>query len=117
MADRKAFADGFKRMLHGKQEAGFNQVLDLLADGKVARWSLITICLLYFRPLTEVFVKPNTTKRIIQKLELDHLIYHPRPSWGFYEAYRDTINEMKTRVHSSLSPNNAAFTGFLMMSL
>jgi hypothetical protein len=62
-------------------------------------------------------VKPTTAKGIIRKLELDHLIYNPRPSWAFYEAYRETINEMKTRVHPSLSPNNAAFTGFLMMSL
>jgi len=115
--DRKALAGGFKRMLHGKQESGFNQVLDLLVDGRVARWSLITICLVYFRPQTEVFVKPTTAKGIIRKLELQHLIYNPRPSWAFYEAFRDTINEMKTRVHPSLSPNNAAFTGFLMMSL
>lgn len=115
--DRSALAKGLKKLLHGKQEAGFNDMLDLMADGKVARWSLITIALLYFNLQAEVFVKPTTTKRIIEQLELDHLIYRPRPSWSFYESYRTTIIEMKSMVDPSLSPNNAAFTGFLMMAL
>ncbi|MEO2177519.1 MAG: hypothetical protein ABGY96_25975 [bacterium] len=117
MAEREALSKGFKKMLHGKQERGFNEVLDLFTDGRVAKWSLITIFLVYFRPMTEVFVKPTTAKGIIQKLELDHLVYKPRPSWEFYEAFRTAINDMKAQVDPSLSPNNAAFTGFLMMSL
>lgn len=115
--DRSALVRGYKKMFYGNQEAGFNEVLDILTDWKVARWSLMTISLLYFRSETEVFVKPTTTKGIIRHLELDHLVYKPRPSWAFYEAYRETITELKSKVDPSLSPNNAAFTGFLMMSL
>jgi hypothetical protein len=115
--DRKALTSAYKTLLHSnRQEAGFNEVLDILADGKLAKWSLMTILLLYKDPQKEVFVKPTTTKKVIEHLELSHLEYRPRPSWAFYDAYRNTINEMKTRVDSSLSPNNAAFTGFLMMS-
>ena len=62
-------------------------------------------------------MKPNTTKRVIRYLELDDLVYKPRPSWEFYARYRDTINEMKSMVNPSLSANNAAFTGFLMVTI
>lgn len=114
--DRTLLAAGFKRMLHGKQEQGFNDVLDILSEGKLAKWSLLTICLLYYRPHREVFVKPTTTKNVIRQFELDGLVYNPRPSWAFYAGYRDAIETMKSHVDPSLSPNNAAFTGFLMMS-
>lgn len=35
----------------------------------------------------------------------------------FYEGYRDLILDMKSKVDPSLAPSNAAFSGFLMMSL
>lgn len=41
----------------------------------------------------------------------------PAPTWKFYDTFRDIVNEMKLRVDPGLSPGNAAFTGFLMMSL
>ena len=63
-----------------------------------------------------MFVKPTTTKGVIKTFELDDLVYHPRPTYDFYVRYRDAIDEMKSHVDASLSPNNAAFTGFLMMT-
>lgn len=114
--DRAYLASGFKRLLHGQQERGFNEVLDVMSEGKLAKWSLMTICLLYLRPQEEVFVKPTTTKNVIRQFELEDLTYRPRPSWAFYASYRDAISEMKRCVSPSLSPNNAAFTGFLMMT-
>jgi hypothetical protein len=116
-SDRAHLAHGFRDLLHGEQEKGFDAVLDVLVEGKLAKWSLMTICLLYLRPEQEVFVKPTTTKRIIGYLELDDLTYQPRPSWDFYQRYRSTINHMKTLVDPALGTNNAAFTGFLMMTL
>ena len=115
--DRAFLQEGFRKLLHGNQEKGFNEVLDVLTEGKLAKWSLMTICLLYLRPETEVFVKPTTTKRVVSYLELDELVYRPRPSWAFYERYRALINDIKQRLDPSLSPNNAAFTGFLMVTL
>lgn len=110
-------ANGLKQMLHGDQEQGFNMMLDVLADGKLAKWSLMTVLPVYFSPNTEVFVKPTTTKGVIQKYELASLVYKPRPSWEFYREYRSIIGQMKSSVDPRLSPNNAAFTGFLWMSM
>jgi hypothetical protein len=114
--DRTILAAGFKRLLHGNQEQGFNEILDVLSDGKLAKWSLMTICLHHYRPHKEVFVKPTTTKNVIRQFELEDLVYKPRPSWPFYAGYRSAIEKMKAAVSPTLSPNNAAFTGFLMMT-
>lgn len=65
----------------------------------------------------EVFVKPTTAKGIISFLEADTLHYDPTPSWEFYRGFRSLIADIKREVVPSLAPNNAALTGFLMMSL
>lgn len=114
--DREFLAGAFKRMLHGSPRKGFEDIVDVLGDAKLAKWSLLTICLFYYRPEKEVFVKPTTTKNAIRQFDLEGLVYKPRPSWEFYQAYRTAITEMKSKVNPSLSPNNAAFTGFLMMA-
>lgn len=114
--DRAFLADGFEQLLHRDQAAGFEQVADVLREGRLAKWSLMTVCPFYLRPQSEVFVKPTTTKNVIRQFELEGLVYRPQPTWTFYEAYRDVIDTMKSRVSPSLSPNNAAFTGFLMMT-
>ena len=115
--EREALAMGFQLLLHGKQQRGFEIVIDILARGKLAKWSLITICPNYMKPLDEVFVKPTTAKNVIKYLELENLDYKPRPSWAFYEEFRRQILAMKEKVDPSISPSNAAFTGVLMMSL
>lgn len=114
--DRALLAGAFQRLLHGKQEKGFTDLVDLLGESGLAKWSLTTICLYQYRPETEVFVKPTTTKNVIRQFELEGLEYKPRPSWPFYRDYREAIAEMKAAVSPALSPSNAAFTGFLMMS-
>ena len=116
-AESEALSSGFSNMLHGEQQMGFETVLSILQSRKLAKWSLLTILPVYFHPHDEVFVKPTTAKGVIEYFELSDLPYKPQPSWGFYEAYRRQILDMKSRVSSSLSPNNAAFTGFLMLSL
>ncbi|NJN52205.1 MAG: hypothetical protein HC809_10985, partial [Gammaproteobacteria bacterium] len=95
---------------------GFSDIVDLLGDAKLAKWSLLTICLYQYRPTKDVFVKPTTTKNVIRQFELEGLVYNARPSWAFYERYREEIARMKKAVSPKLSPNNAAFTGFLMMT-
>ncbi|NQV41645.1 MAG: hypothetical protein HQ506_04745 [Candidatus Marinimicrobia bacterium] len=110
-------ANGLKEMLHGNQEQGFNMMLDVLISGKMAKWSVISVLPVYHKPYDEVFVKPTTAKGVIQQFELDSLVYKPRPSWEFYHEFRSIINVMKSKVDERLAPNNAAFTGFLMMSM
>jgi hypothetical protein len=112
--EKDIIAKGLKDLLHGNEKRGFETILAELASRKMAKWTLMTVIQNYYRPDEEVFIKPTTTKDIINNLELD-LIYKPKPSWEFYEAYRDIINKMKKRVAKSLSPSNAAFCGFLMM--
>ena len=104
--DRTLLAGGFRNLLHGDQPQGFADIVAALSDGRLAKWSLLTICPFYYRPSEEVFVKPTTTKNAIRQFELEGLTYRPRPSWEFYAAYRDAIDAMKARVHPSLAPNN-----------
>ena len=114
--ERVELAEAFRKLYHGGQATGFREVVEILARRKIAKWSVITIGLVYYKPNKEVFVKPTTAKTIVQKLQLD-LEYRPRPNWDFYKGYRDAIKEIKSRVDPSLSTNNAALTGFLMMTL
>lgn len=108
---------GLKEFLHGDQESGFNMMLEILDEVKLAKWTLITVFGVYYYPQDEIFVKPTTTKNAIMYFELDDLVYKPRPSYEFYKKYREYIITMKNHVNKNLSPNNAAFTGFLMFSM
>lgn len=116
--DERAFlANALKNLLHGKQEQGFNAMVDLLKTEKLAKWTLVSAIPAYYRPTEEVFVKPTTAKNIINNFKVPELVYHPSPSWGFYRAYRDLVNDAKTKVDPRLSPSNPAFTGFLMSAM
>jgi len=117
LQEKEAFVSGLKERLYGKEQQGFEIMLDVLKSGKLAKWPLITVFPAYFFPQTDVFVKPTTTKGIIEFFELKSLQYKPTPTWAFYEEYRAVINEMKSKVDPCLSPYNAAFSGFLMISL
>ena len=114
----KAFlVKSLNQVLHGKQQAGFEVMIELLDTEKLAKWSLISIIPAYYAPTTEVFVKPTTTKNVINHFDVKDLIYKPRPSWDFYQRYRAIISAAKDEVDSSLSPSNPAFSGFLMMAM
>ena len=115
--EKNRLVAGLKAILHGDQAKGFEAVVKLMQMAKLGKWSLISACPFYYSPQQEVFVKPTTAKGVIAYFELENLSYRPQPSWGFYEEYRKQINTMKELVDPSIAPNNAAFTGFLMMSL
>jgi hypothetical protein len=114
--ETKLLGSGLEELLHGNEQLGFEMTLDLLKSRKLAKWSLMTICQTYFHPQRDVLVKPTTVKGIIHYFELIDLQYKPTPSWDFYDAYRSTIHEMKSKVDGSLSPTNAAFSWFLLLS-
>lgn len=115
--DKMALSDGLKKLLHGKEEKGFDTLVEVLDYGKLAKWSLVTIFAAYYKPDYDVFVKPTTTKGILAALNIDEIQYKAKPSWEFYQRYREIINEMKSHVDTTLAPSNSAFTGFLMMSI
>ena len=113
---KRKMAVALKEMLHGKQADGFESLVAILEKRKLAKWPLVTVHLSYYRPKKEVFVKPTTTKGVISHFEVEGVAYHPTPTYAFYRKYRALINKMKKEVDPSLSPSNAAFCGFLMMS-
>ncbi|NYQ86009.1 hypothetical protein, partial [Escherichia coli] len=98
------------------EQEGFEELLFQFQREKLAKWTLMTVFQAYFNPEVDVFIKPTTTKNIIKELNLD-IVYNPTPSWEFYEHYSNILNQMKTKIEKSLAPSNAAFCGFLMMSL
>jgi len=116
--NEKAFLVGaLSQILHGKQQLGFEAMVDILKTQKLAKWSLITIIPAYYKPTKEVFVKPTTAKNILKHFEIADPIYKPAPTWDFYKKYRTLINDAKKTVDKNLSPSNAAFSGFLMMTV
>ena len=114
--DRKILAHGLEELLHGREQIGFETILDLMRVQKLAKWPLMTICQTYYHPQRDVFVKPTTVKAIIEYFELTSLQYKPAPSWKFYDTYRSSLHEMKSKVNTSLAPTNLAFSWFLLLS-
>lgn len=115
--EKERLSLGLKEFLHGDQKFGFEMMTALLNEYKVAKWPLLTVCPVYFRPEVEVLIKPTTVKWIIETFELEGIKYSPKPTFEFYKAYREQINEMKKEVHVSMQSDNAAFCGFIMMSM
>ena len=115
--DIDRLSESFYQQLYGKQRQGFEAILDLLRTQKLAKWSLISILPNYVHPDDEVFVKPTTAKGVIAFFELEGLLYKPLPSWDFYQNYKHQILQMKQHVDPTLTTSNAAFSGFLMMSM
>lgn len=116
--EKRALANSFEKRLVGRRKReGFDEIVDLLARYKLARWSLVSAVPFYFAPKREAFVKPTTAKKIISLLEVEGLEYHPRPTWKFYSGYRKLILDVKQLLDPSVTPNNAAITGLLMFAL
>lgn len=115
--DKKALAYAVEQRLFGRKQQGFERMLAMLAHHKLAKWAVISAVPFYYAPRREVFVKPTTVKRILTYLEVEDLRYASTPSWAFYSGYRDVLAEVRKRVNPSLSPNYAALSGFLMMSV
>lgn len=115
--EKEILVHGLYEFLHGNRATGFEMMLDILTRGKLAKWSLITIIPYYYHPQEEAFCKPTTVKGIISIFELEGLVYKARPSFVFYEDYKKQLLEMRAMVHPNLGPDNAAFSGFLMMMM
>lgn len=115
--ERERLSHGLREFLHGDQGFGFGLMTELLTEYKLAKWPLLTVCPVYYRPEVEVFIKPTTVKGVIEYFELEGLKYIPKPNFEFYQAYREHINYMKRQVASMLPVDNGAFCGFLMMSI
>jgi len=114
---KRALALAVEQRLFGRRQRGFEAILGMLDHHRIARWAVISAVPFYLAPRRECFVKPTTAKRILTALEVEDLHYHPMPSWEFYAGYRRLMNDVRKQVSASLSPTNAALSGFLMMTL
>ena len=114
--EKESLAFAIEQRLYGRKQQGFEHLCGMLAQHKLAKWAVVSAVPFYFAPRSEVFVKPTTAKGIISLLEVEDLHYQSAPTWKFYCGYKKLLSTLKKKTHPSLSPNNAAFTGFLMMS-
>jgi len=116
--ERTFFIESLKQLLHGDEELGFHQMLDIFINYGLAKWTLITVFRCYYYPETDLLYKPTTVKNVIKYFEIENLIYKPRPSYDFFIRYRDIINDMKKEVNPMVTGiYNAGFSGFLMMAM
>jgi len=116
--EREALAASVEKRLYGRRKGqGFDEIIGMLSHHKLAKWAVISVVPFYFAPEKEAFVKPTTAKGILRFLEVDDLVYKPMPSWAFYRGYRSLLDEIREEVVPTLSPNYAALTGFMMMSI
>jgi hypothetical protein len=116
--EKEAFAGAMEKRLYGRsKQRGFEELVGMLQLHGLARWSVVSVVPFYLAPQREAFVKPTTAKGIIAALEVDELQYRPLPTWAFYSGYQKLLKNIREAVSPSLSPNNAALTGFLMTSL
>jgi len=114
---KEALSHSLYERLYNDKEAGFNTMVQILVQGKIAKWPVISVIPYYLYPQEEAFIKPTTVKNIIRVFELEGIIYKPRPSYDFYLEYRRQLLEMRKHVDPDLAPDNAAFSGFLMMAM
>ena len=104
-------------LLYGDTKAGFEGLVEFLAEYKLAKWTLLSIVPYTINRQTQYFIKPTTTKNIIKYLELKDLIYKPKPSFEFYENYTKVLDEMKSNLDETLTFDNAVFTGFFKVAI
>ncbi|MBF4692609.1 hypothetical protein [Fusibacter ferrireducens] len=114
--EKAKFIGGVYDFLYGDQEAGFTAQIEVLTRYKTAKWPILTVLGVYMKPNFEVLVKPTTVKGILAYFEED-LKYVSKPTFAFYNQYRTLINDIKKHTNEALQVDNAAFCGFLMMSL
>ena len=118
MERRDMLSIGLYEMLYGDKEESFETLVEVLSFYGLAKWSIVTLIPYYFYRNKEFFIKPTTTKNILSFFEIEGLVYKPKPSYEFYEAYTKILKTMKQNVGNKIShDDNAAFTGFLMIAM
>ncbi|MBN2795906.1 MAG: hypothetical protein JXR88_10910 [Clostridia bacterium] len=111
------FVKGLYELYYGNQRDGFEKLVQILQPFNLAKWPVITAFLAYYDPMVEVFIKPTTTKKIIQYMAWDTLKYLALPNYEFYQSYKNKINELKENANPVLKVNNPAFCGFMMIAI
>ena len=104
-------------LLYGNKKDGLEGLVEFLSAYNLAKWTIISVTLYCVNRHNEYFIKPTTTKMIINYFELEGCIYKPKPSYDFYDKYTKALNTMKLNLHESLTFDNVAFTSFLKVAI
>lgn len=115
--EKSALTEGIYEFIYGDQETGFNQQVAVLQKYKMAKWPILTVLGQYMHPDYEVLIKPTTVKGILSYFEVDEFKYTSKANYEFYDQYRQLVNKIKEQASEHLQISNAAFCGFLMMSI
>lgn len=116
-AEKAMLSRGVKDFLHGDQRLGFEMQVEVLSAYKMAKWPILTVAGVYMKPEQEVLVKPTTAKAVLKYFEVEAFKYTSKPDYEFYRNYREFINSLKEKAGERLKVDNAAFCGFLMMTI
>lgn len=116
-SEKEELVSGLYEFLYGDQAIGFEKQVAVLQKYKMAKWPILTVLGLYMNPGVEVLVKPTTVKGILKYFEVEAFHYSPQANYDFYKDYRGFINDIKDKARDHLHVDNAAFCGFLMMSI
>tara|TARA_Y100001933_G_scaffold248249_1_gene281917 strand:- start:1182 stop:1805 length:624 start_codon:yes stop_codon:yes gene_type:complete len=115
--EKQDLVSGLHDFLYGDQALGFSKQVAVLQKYKMAKWPILTVLGLYMNPNVEVLVKPTTVKGILKYFEVESFQYTPKANYAFYDDYRRFINDIKSKAGEDLHIDNAAFCGFLMMTI
>lgn len=104
-------------LLYGNKKNGFEGLVEFLSQYHLAKWTIISLAPYSINRHSEYFIKPTTTKMVIKFFDLKELIYKPKPSFEFYQNYTKALDEMKLKLHDSLTFDNVAFTSFFKVAI
>lgn len=117
MYEKDMFSIALYDILYKNKKEGFDSIVEILSKYNLAKWTLITIIPYYMNRKNDYFIKPTTSKNIINYLELDNLIYKPRPSYEFYVNYKKNLDKLKKVTQKSFTKDNICFTAFLRLGI
>ncbi|QKF81857.1 hypothetical protein [Halarcobacter ebronensis] len=115
--EKDMFSLALEDLLYGNKKDGFESLSEILIEYKLAKWTIITLVPYYLNRKNEYFIKPTTTKDILKYFEINTIVYKPKVDYEFYKEYKKFLDNLKKEADSSLTSDNAGFTGFLRMSL
>ncbi|MFY9075176.1 hypothetical protein CRU99_10770 [Malaciobacter mytili] len=115
--EKDMFSIALYDLLYKNKKQGMNDLVEILAPHKLAKWTIISIIPYYLNRQKEYFIKPTTTKSIIEYLEIENLVYKPKPSYEFYVNYKKVLDTLKPTVNKALKKDNVCFTAFIRMGI
>lgn len=96
---QKAFAISLGSLIYGEEslQARFEQFAAMLYEINAAKWPIATYFLFLSNPDSEIFLKPEVTKRAAEVLGID-INYKPELNWLTYSQVRRLAESLRSRL-------------------